>query len=215
MKIFAHRGLWRSKKEQNSLVAFRRALDAGFGIECDLRDACGKIVVAHDLPGKSVVTFSHILEELSKHRKFKKVNYAINIKSDGIEKETAHLVNEFGIANNSFVFDMSVPSLYIFSKTGIDFASRLSDIEACGILYQDAAWAWLDELEEAWIKNSDILKHLKRGKSVCIVSPELHGRGHLEKWKQYRRLSGGGLPGELYLCTDFPLVADRFFNGSK
>lgn len=46
---FAHRGLHDRAAPENSLAAFRAALNAGAGIECDLRlTADGRIVVFHD-----------------------------------------------------------------------------------------------------------------------------------------------------------------------
>ncbi len=46
---FAHRGLHDSKYAENSLSAFARAVDAGFGIELDVRlSADGELVVFHD-----------------------------------------------------------------------------------------------------------------------------------------------------------------------
>jgi glycerophosphoryl diester phosphodiesterase len=46
---FAHRGLHGTGVPENSMAAFRAALDAGAGIECDVRlSADGQIVVFHD-----------------------------------------------------------------------------------------------------------------------------------------------------------------------
>ena len=47
---YAHRGLWQpGGAPENSLAAFRRAVDAGFGIELDVqRTADGELVVFHD-----------------------------------------------------------------------------------------------------------------------------------------------------------------------
>ncbi len=46
---FAHRGLHDSKYAENSLSAFSAAIDAGFGIELDVRlSADGELVVFHD-----------------------------------------------------------------------------------------------------------------------------------------------------------------------
>ncbi len=46
---YAHRGLHDAEKAENSLSAFRAAVDAGFGIELDVRlSADGKVVVFHD-----------------------------------------------------------------------------------------------------------------------------------------------------------------------
>jgi hypothetical protein len=104
MEILAHRGYWRSRKEENTLVAFKRAIEHGFGIECDVRDSYKKLVISHDLPGENAITFRQLFTFLSKHANFKKVIYAINIKSDGIEEAIVGLLNEFGIENTVNVY---------------------------------------------------------------------------------------------------------------
>ena len=55
-KGFAHRGLHRgSDFPENSLIAFAAALEAGAGIECDLRlTADDQVVVFHDADGKRI-----------------------------------------------------------------------------------------------------------------------------------------------------------------
>lgn len=46
---FAHRGLHGDSAAENSITAFRRAVDAGFGIELDVRlSSDGELVVFHD-----------------------------------------------------------------------------------------------------------------------------------------------------------------------
>lgn len=46
---YAHRGLWNSVRPENSLSAFRAAVDAGYGIELDVhRTKDGVLVVHHD-----------------------------------------------------------------------------------------------------------------------------------------------------------------------
>lgn len=46
---FAHRGLHGPGVPENSLAAFRAAIDAGAGIECDVRlSSDGKVVIFHD-----------------------------------------------------------------------------------------------------------------------------------------------------------------------
>ena len=48
-KKFAHRGLWDAESPENSLAAFRKAVDAGYGIEFDIhKTSDGKVVVFHD-----------------------------------------------------------------------------------------------------------------------------------------------------------------------
>lgn len=50
IEILAHRGWWTSREDQNSLDALTRALTAGFGVETDIRDCAGRLVVSHDMP---------------------------------------------------------------------------------------------------------------------------------------------------------------------
>ena len=46
---YAHRGFWDESAPENSMAAFRRAIDRGFGIECDVHLTSDKIpVVFHD-----------------------------------------------------------------------------------------------------------------------------------------------------------------------
>ena len=48
-KRFAHRGLWDQKSPENSLAAFQKAVDAGYGIEFDIhKTRDGHVVVFHD-----------------------------------------------------------------------------------------------------------------------------------------------------------------------
>ena len=48
-KRFAHRGLWDADAPENSLVAFEKAVNAGYGIEFDIHKTLdGQVVVFHD-----------------------------------------------------------------------------------------------------------------------------------------------------------------------
>lgn len=44
---FAHRGAWSPEAPENSLAAIRRAVDAGFGIEVDVRATRDRVLIAH------------------------------------------------------------------------------------------------------------------------------------------------------------------------
>ena len=46
IKILAHRGFWKEETEKNTKIAFERAFNSGFGIETDLRDIKGEIVIS-------------------------------------------------------------------------------------------------------------------------------------------------------------------------
>ena len=66
MKIIGHRGYWLQETEKNSEVAFYRSLQNGFGIETDIRDYCGKIVISHDIAKAGSILFGKFLEDYSK-----------------------------------------------------------------------------------------------------------------------------------------------------
>ena len=53
MQIISHRGFWKSKNEQNTIISFQRSFENGFGIETDIRDLNGKLVISHDIPQNS------------------------------------------------------------------------------------------------------------------------------------------------------------------
>ena len=53
MKILAHRGFWADEEEKNTLSAFGKAFDSGFGIETDIRDRNGELVISHNPPDTS------------------------------------------------------------------------------------------------------------------------------------------------------------------
>ena len=51
MKLIAHRGLYKNKKEENTLIAFKKAInsDCYTGFECDVRQTKDKkYVIFHD-----------------------------------------------------------------------------------------------------------------------------------------------------------------------
>lgn len=61
---YAHRGLWDGTIPENSLAAFQRAADAGFGIELDVRlTRDGTLVVMHDASLKRMCGVAQTVEE--------------------------------------------------------------------------------------------------------------------------------------------------------
>lgn len=63
MFIIAHRGLWKHPAERNTLTAFENAFKTGFGIETDIRDCLGKIVISHGLSEGNEVPLEVVLEK--------------------------------------------------------------------------------------------------------------------------------------------------------
>ena len=121
-KRYAHRGLHNSERAENSLSAFRAAVDAGYGIELDVRlSKDGELVVFHDdtlervtdregrvdsftakelaeiklcNTGDGIPTFREVLELVSG-----KVPLLVEIKEDagkyGVTEKTCEILREY------------------------------------------------------------------------------------------------------------------------
>ncbi len=212
MNIISHRGFWKNKNEQNTILSFRKSFENSFGIETDIRDLCGEIVISHDLPTKNEIFLEELLilyRELNC-----KENLFLNIKSDGLQSKLKHLLVKYNI-ENYFVFDMSIPDHIGYVKSNLRFFSRKSELEKSPIFYELAKGLWLDEFYGHWIKLEDIKRFINNNKHVCIVSPELHGRSYGVEWKNYKNIekSINLEKRKLMICTDYPKEAMEFFNG--
>jgi hypothetical protein len=201
--MLAHRGWWTARAEQNTMVAFRRALVAGHGIETDVRDFAGRLVIAHDPPRSDALPFEAFLDLAAQ---YPTLPLAINIKSDGLAQAVTAAMRE---ANHMdwFAFDMSVPDSLAWRRVGAPFLTRRSEYEEPGRLDAEAAGIWLDCFEADWWKDELVEDLLANGKIVAVVSPELHGRDPRPIWQRLRALRDDGR-GRLMLCTDHPEQGD-------
>jgi hypothetical protein len=207
MKIISHRGFWFSDEEKNSSVAFVRSFESGFGTETDIRDYAGELVISHDPPQAGALKFAELLAIHAVHNP--ELPLALNIKSDGLQNELLDLTTVFKLVS-FFFFDMSIPDALGYRRVGLPFYTRHSDIEPDPVLFAEAAGIWLDSFGPDWVTAEVIERHLKAGKAVCLVSPELHGRNHLPLWERLRVWPVSQDQG-LTLCTDHPEEARRFF----
>lgn len=207
MIILSHRGYWKTPGEKNSADAFHRSFSLGFGTETDLRDAAGGLVVSHDPPGSEAMSAG---EMLGIHRRYDSaLPLALNIKADGLQRLVKEALAEHCPAD-AFVFDMSVPDTIQWVKAGIPVFTRHSDVEPEPVLYQQSAGVWLDGFHSDWWGAETVQRHLDRGKRVCIVSPELHGRDHRPVWDQLL-MQSVSRSHAVMLCTDFPEKAREIF----
>lgn len=205
MKIISHRGLWNNAEEKNTEAAFVKAFSSGFGVETDIRDFNGELVISHDIASSNSLKAEKFFQIYCKYNK--ELILALNVKSDGIQKLTMNLLNKYDI-KNYFLFDMSVPEQYVYSKNHFIVYTRHSDLEKELVLYDKSAGVWMDEFDNEWIHEEAISYHLKNNKKVCIVSPELHGKDYRNKWSMYKTIKND----EVILCTDKPIEAVEFFN---
>lgn len=203
MQIISHRGYWRRAAERNLPEAFHRSFDLGFGTETDVRDVAGQLVISHDMPRGWELTLDGLLEIMAGRN----LPLAINIKADGLALALKTTFERHG-HDNWFAFDMAVPDMRSYLQSGTNAYSRLSEVEPLPAWIDQAAGVWLDAFEGLWFSNAVITELLSRGKQVCVVSAELHGRDHRALWQQlYELRAQNGLT----LCTDIPEAAAHFF----
>ncbi|MFA5832056.1 MAG: hypothetical protein WDA22_01145 [Bacteroidota bacterium] len=207
MQIISHRGCWNDTAKKNTEKAFRRALNLNYGIETDVRDYNGEIVISHDIAKDSCLTFLRFCEIVNEANNNPCI--ALNIKSDGLQEKLKHILNNLDI-RNYFVFDMSVPDAYLYINEKFNVFARQSEFEQNPSFYEASQGIWLDAFHNEWYDEHVIEKHLIAEKKVCIVSPELHKRNHANLWKMIQQ-TGLYKNDNLYLCTDFAEEASRFY----
>jgi hypothetical protein len=205
--VLAHRGYWRAPSERNSLAAFRRAFQSGYGAEIDVRDLDGELVVSHDPPLRGALALADVVDALTCSGSAGVL--AVNVKADGLHARLAQALAHLD-ATQWFAFDMSVPDALGYVRAGLPTFTRHSDVEPDPVLLKDACGVWLDDFGGGWLAEEQIAAHLAAGRRVAVVSPELHGRDHLRVWEDWRSWQAWSDP-RVSLCTDHPLEAHEVF----
>lgn len=207
-QILAHRGFWLSDNEKNTVHAFERAIQHGFGIETDLRDHNYSVVVSHDCAGDEALSLEQFLELFPDHYEGL---IGLNVKSDGISS----LLKQSLVLKrlpNAFYFDMSIPETIRYLNAELPFAIRQSDFETVNEkLTANRRITWLDAFDSEWYLSADPQSIFKHANKVVLVSPELHGREVGKAWDWAKSAIQNGRP--LTLCTDFPLDLYSYLNG--
>ena len=210
MKIIAHRGVWSTQTEKNSKVAILRAVELGFGFETDVRDAKGRLVISHDVPTDAPWLFDELLEDLVAIDSSQSLPIAINVKSDGLSSRFEKALDKYEKLD-IFLFDMSIPDMKTYFRGPLNLFYRLSEVESPSSWSAKTSGIWLDSFESNWYDREVVDSYLDAGWRVCVVSPELHGRDPESVWS----LLNEARHSALMLCTDYPELADQFFNGEK
>ena len=209
MIILSHRGYWKDISEKNTKSAFERSFELGFGTETDIRDHQGELVISHDMANADSIPaeeFFKIYQSIDKP-----LPLALNIKAAGLQHSLKRLLCKYEV-ENYFVFDMAVPDGLFYLSQNLRTYTRHSEFESTPAYYEMAQGVWLDEFLSHWITDQIIERHLEAGKSICIVSPELHKRAFEAEWSHYRTLEQRIGRDRVMLCTDFPEKAKDFFN---
>ncbi len=209
MQILSHRGYWKSLEERNKRVAFERSFDLGLGTETDLRDICGKIVIAHDMPNGDEISFEEVLQIMNGRN----LPLALNIKADGQAKAIKLLLEKYN-HTNYFTFDMSIPDMVVQMDSGLTVFTGQSDILLTPVLLDEAGGVWLDSFKSDWFNAEVIDNLLLQGKKVCVVSADLHHRNTDKQWAIIKQVNHFNSD-KLLLCTDKPEQAKEFFYGEN
>ena len=209
LKLLAHRGMWQSREEQNTLPALNRALQHGYGVETDIRDRNGELVICHDPADHNAPLLSEFLATYQSQGCDQVL--ALNIKADGLQQMLATELDRFGI-RNYFVFDMSIPDTLHYLSNGFEVFMRKSELEFHPVLTKKCQGLWMDEPSSAWFSKDELLEYTQYTGSLALVSAELHGRDQHQQWQLISDAVGQlSERQQWYLCTDFPELAERTF----
>lgn len=222
MLILAHRGLWTELPQRNTRTALRNAFDLGFGVETDIRDHNGELVISHDMATRDCIPLSVMLQDYNAAGRPGQL--ALNIKSDGLAGPLMDELSAFeGMREKAFVFDMSVPdTLHYLRKDGLRVFTRHSEYEPQPPLELQAAGIWMDCFVNQWVDPTEIIHRIRLGQIIAVVSPELHKRERYQEYWRFLKMhldhSGidrGLLEKSLMLCTDYPREAHDLFSRAK
>ena len=208
--IVCHRGLWTSREDQNSPSALIAALEEGFGLETDIRDSDGDLVIEHDPPLDSRIRFAAEVKLWQEVGLLENRVLALNIKSDGLAIYLQELVETLGNCEY-FYFDMSFPQLRQFSQLGLPIALRVSEYEPLSLealsLLGERVHLWVDSFESDWWLERRHLDFLVQQHPATLVSPEIHGRDPEHVWKWFAMAIKSGH--DVSLVTDCPFEVER------
>lgn len=208
MIILSHRGCWGDDVEKNSKESFEKSFELGFGIETDVRDYKGRLVISHDIANEGCMLVQDLFEMYSKYNN--SFPLALNIKSDGLQVKLKELILKYKV-ENYFIFDASVPDSLSYLSHNLNYFTRQSEHEISPVFYGASTGVWIDEFERHWVGCEHISQHAGNNKMVCIVSPELHKRSYKKEWDHYLEIQVQLDLKSIMLCTDYPEEARRFF----
>lgn len=178
------------------------------GIEVDLKNQNGEIVLSHDpiQINKKYVKLKKLFEKNNSGF------YALNIKEDGLSHLLKELIITYNV-KNYMCFDLSTPEEYQYKKLGLKVFKRFGDLDPDYTTQNNYPGTLFDVF-----KNQNQLQYIKKLKkynfptTALVISPELHRNPYLRTWKLYAQ----NLPlTNFYLCTDYPQEARDFFNNAK
>jgi glycerophosphoryl diester phosphodiesterase len=199
--IYAHRGIWQTRDQQNSRQSIEAARFSGYGVETDFRSKSDSLVISHDPYGDSKPLAADEID-------FTEIPVALNIKEDGLLPQYEAFIEEYP-NQHTFLFDGSIPEMVKIKERKLPHALRLSEYETD--LPWESQFLWIDGFNsDWWIKAPKILNLMEKHFAV-FVSPELHGRDLNLAWEFFHLLHSKVIA-PFGICTDQPDKLKAVFN---
>ena len=192
MKFIVHR---------RNTAAELAATPTRYGVEIDLRGAPdGRPILHHD-PFSAGEDFADWLEG------YRHAALVLNVKEDGLEERAAELARARGI-EDYFFLDQPFPTLLRCAARGERrCAVRVSEFESVETALRLAGrvdWVWVDCFTRFPLTGGDAERLRGAGFRLCVVSPELQGRGAASEIPAMARLLAERGVAPDAVCTKFP-----------
>lgn len=164
MKLISHR---------RNTIQDLNATPQKYGVEVDIRSRGEQLIIHHDpfVAGESfddwIAAYQH-------------GTLILNVKEEGLEGRLISLMQSYGI-DDYFFLDQSFPFLVKWAKAGerrcAVRVSEFESIESALTLAGKVDWVWVDCFTHFPLSQLDSQRLKNAGFKLCLVSPELQGRG--------------------------------------
>ena len=150
-----------------------RATPENYGVEIDIRTWGNDLVLHHDAFAEAD-RFDDWLKE------YHHGTLILNVKEEGLEDAVLQRMRRFRI-EDFFFLDQSFPFLLKTAKTGERrCAARVSEFENISTVLSLSGlvkWVWVDCFTRFPLNGHEAKRLREAGFELCLVSPELQGRG--------------------------------------
>jgi len=188
MQIISHR--------VNTITLLKK-IPKKFGVEVDIRSIGDALIIHHD-----PFIIGEVFEEWIKL--YEHGTLILNVKEEGLEQRLLELMKKYQI-EDFFFLDQSFPFL---KKTASEGESRSAvrvseyeDINTALSLSGMVDWVWVDCFNDFPLNLEKAEELQKAGFKLCIVSPELQGRGDISHILDFRsKIELLGIKGDA-VCT--------------
>ncbi len=182
------------------------SLDPSMGVEIDLRDKGGRLIMEHD-PFSDGPDFDGYLA------RYRHDTMILNIKSEAIEWRVLEEIQKAGTVRDYFFLDSSFPMIMkLVAKGERRVAVRFSErepIEYALALAGKIDWVWVDCFTRLPLDGTSY-PQLKKHFKICIVSPELQAHS-LDRIPEFAQILAE-MPVDA-ICTKRPELWDAALNG--